>query len=272
MTTTSHTRTALITGASEGIGRALAVVMANDGWNLVVVARRESLLDDLAAEIKSRALARAPSTTPRVVVIAVDLTSERERQRLIEQLRTEDIQIDALVNNAGFGLYGLFHTQDSSLHRAMIDLNLTALVDLTRQLLPEMIARGRGMVMNIASTASFQAVPTNALYAATKAMVLSFSEAIAEELSGTGVTVTCLCPGVTRTGFARVAGADHLDVDFRGALTAEEVARIGYRAMLKGKRIKITGRMNTLLAFGTRFVSRHFATSLAMKVMRKRRT
>lgn len=257
-------RTALITGASEGIGRELARIMAADGWNLVLVARREDLLANLATSL-------IVEYNVKCAVIAADLADPKIVPKITEKLSERKVAIDALINNAGFGQYGLFAKVDDAPFRSMVEVNITALIGLTRALLPEMIERGRGRVMNVASTAAFQPIPTNAIYGATKAFVLSFSEALATELTGTGVTVTCLCPGVTRTGFARVAGASHLDTDFRGAMSAEEVARQGYDAMMAGKRTIVTGRVNAFLAFCTRLVPRSLAANIAYRLMKKRR-
>jgi len=260
---TFRERTALITGASEGIGLELARIMAADGWNLVLVARRGEILSELAAElIRQHGI--------KCAAIPADLSDRESVQQIIEKLSARNVTIDALVNNAGFGRYGLFVNVTGDLYTPMVSVNITSLVALTKALLPGMIERKSGWVMNVGSTASFQPVPVNAVYGATKAFVLSFSEALATELQGSGVTVTCLCPGVTKTGFARVAGATHLDVDFRGAMTAEEVARLGYEAMLAGTRTVVTGRMNTFLAFCTRLVPRSLAANVAYKVMKKR--
>lgn len=258
-------RTALITGASEGIGRELARVMAKEGWNLVLVARREEILTELAAGL-------IVEHGVKCAVIAVDLAEPESVGMIAQKLRERNVAVDALINNAGFGRYGLFADVDETAFRSMIEVNVTALTNLTRAMLPGMIERKRGWVMNVGSTASFQPVPFSAVYGATKAFVLSFSEALATELEGTGVTVTCVCPGVTETGFARVAGASKQEVDFRGALSAGEVARLGYAAMMKGKRTVVTGGMNAVLAFGTRLISRKMAAGIAFKLMKKRRS
>ena len=242
---------ALITGASEGIGYEIAKVMAADGWNLRLVVRQENLLASIAADLILKHAVKC-------AVIPADLSNRDSVPVIMGKLAERKVSIDALINNAGFGYYGLFAGQERAQLQRMIDVNTTALMSLTRELLPGMIERKRGWVLNVASTAAFQPVPTSALYGATKAFVLSFSEALASELKGSGVSVTCLCPGVTRTGFAQAAGATHQDIDFRGAKSAEEVARLGYRAMLEGKRSVVAGRMNRFLAVCTRLVPTKF--------------
>jgi len=204
-------------------------------------------------------------------VIVADLSLPAAAAEIFATLAERKVTIDALVNNAGFGYYGWFVEQDIEPLLRMIEVNISSLMRLTRLILPGMTERRRGWVMNVGSTASFQAVPSSNVYAATKAFVLSYSISLSTELKGTGVTVTCLCPGVTKTGFARVAGAKHLDTDFRGAMRAEEVARLGYEAMMKGKQVVVTGGMNRVLAFANRFVPRGLAARIAMRVMKRRR-
>ncbi len=260
----NKSHTALITGASEGIGYELAKIMAADGWNLVLVARREDILRDLATNLILKHGIKCAA-------VPADLSNPKSVTNIIEKLSDHKVKIDALINNAGFGYYGMFDGQTFEPLQSMIEVNISSLISLTKAFLPGMIERKHGLVMNVASTAAFQPVPTNAVYGATKAFVLSFSEALATELKGTGVTVTCLCPGVTRTGFARVAGADHLDVDFRGAMSADGVARLGYRAMMAGRRTVVTGGMNKFLAFCTRLAPRSLAANVAFALMKKRR-
>jgi len=256
-------RVALITGASEGIGWELARVMAADGWNLILVARREELLAELAAQLNEQHQIKTD-------VIVQDLAALEAAARIMARLDERGYKIDALINNAGFGCYGYFIQQSEERLLSMLDVNIKALVCLTRRLAPGMVERGRGWIMNVASTAAFQAVPTNAVYAATKAFVLSFSEALAVELKNTGVAVSALCPGVTFTGFQRVAGAEHLFYK-RGAMTAAEVARLGYRAMLRGQRVKVTGGFNEFLVQSVRFAPRWLAAEAAFKITQKRR-
>src|SRR3954465_2902869 len=193
---------ALVTGASAGIGRELAKILAREGHDLLLVARREPDLTPLAAELKEQYDADSR-------VITADLAKPRAAQTLVKELGPTTT-VDVLVNNAGFGGHGAFWERERDADLRQIAVNVTALTDLTRLLLPGMVERHRGRILNVASTAAFQPGPLMAVYYATKAYVLSFSQALAEELSGTGVTVTTLCPGVTETEFQQVAGAEGL--------------------------------------------------------------
>ncbi|HLN57107.1 MAG TPA: SDR family oxidoreductase, partial [Thermoanaerobaculia bacterium] len=190
---------ALVTGASSGIGKELARLIAADGYDLVLVARRQERLEELARE-----LSVAHGVSARV--IAADLADPDSPKRIVEELEAERIAVDVLVNNAGFGIYGRLWNSDITRQLEIIQVNVVALTDLTGRLLPGMVSRKRGRIVNVASTAAFQPGPYQAVYYATKAYVLSFSEAIAEELKGTGVTVTALCPGPTTTEFQEAAG------------------------------------------------------------------
>jgi uncharacterized protein len=236
----SHTRpVALITGASSGIGEELAKVMARGGFDLVAVARREAELNRLAGELRER-----HGTT--VTVLAVDLASPGAGGDLERRVAATGLEIEVLVNCAGFGGTGAFADSDPDRVMRMLAVNVVALTDLTRRFLPAMTARGSGRVMNVASTAAFQPGPFMAVYYASKAYVLSFTEALAEELSGTGVTATALCPGVVITGFQAASGVDphsHL-VRSAAVKTVEEVAAAGYQAMMRGKRVEIPGTLN----------------------------
>ncbi len=241
--------TALITGASSGIGLELARVFAGDGWDLALTARREERLAELAGELE-----RAHGATVRV--LPADLARPGAAAELFEQLRRDGVAIEAVVNNAGFGLNGLLLGQDPEVHAAMIQVNVAALTRLTRLCLPPMLERASGYVLNVASTAAFQPGPRMAVYYATKAYVLSFTEAIAEEVHGSGVRVSCLCPGPTTTGFAAVAGMEDSNLFKLGAMDAATVARAGYRGMLKGRAVVIPGLLNRLAAFSIRFSPR----------------
>jgi uncharacterized protein len=228
---------ALVTGASAGIGRELADILAREGHDLVLVARREPELTDLARELKERHGADSR-------VLTADLSAPDAATQLVESLGA-GTAVDVLVNNAGFGGHGAFAERDRDEEMRMIAVNVTALTDLTKQLVPGMVARGRGRILNVASTAAFQPGPFMAVYYATKAYVLSFSEALHEELSGTGVTVTCLCPGVTKTEFQKVAGVEEVPLT-QGPLsmTARAVAESAYSGLAKGRRLVIPGVHN----------------------------
>jgi short-subunit dehydrogenase len=239
--------TALITGASGGLGEQFATLFAKDGTNLVVVARSVERLERLKEELE-----HAYGIT--VTVLPADLSQAEGVDALVRVLEERNVLIDILVNNAGFGQFGLLQEIPLAKHREMIRLNVEALTVLTRYLLPGMLARKRGRILNVASTAAFQPGPLMAVYFATKAYVLSFSMALSEELRGTGVTVTCLCPGPTRTGFQEHAAMARSRL-FRGRTQdALSVARTGYDALRKGRRLVIAGLRNRLLAFLTRFL------------------
>jgi len=251
-------RTALITGASSGIGLELARLFAADKWDVALVARSEGKLQELATELQS-----AHGIQARVV--AADLAKPDAPATIISALH--DIEIDALVNNAGFGLGGEFAKTDLNAELEMIQVNVTALTHLTKLVLPAMIARRRGAILNVASTASFQPGPLMAVYYATKAYVLSFSEAIADELRNSGVTVTALCPGPTETGFASAANMESATLfKMMRPADAKSVARAGYDAMKSGKRIVIPGAKNKLLTQSIRVSPRRLVTTIVRKM------
>jgi short-subunit dehydrogenase len=253
-------QTALITGASSGIGLELAKLFAGDRHRVILVARESERLRRAAAEIGEIAGA-APQ------VIACDLADRESASRIHTEVA--GTVIDYVVNNAGFGLGGEFSKTDRRTELDMIQVNVTSLVDLTKLMLPAMVARKSGKIMNVASTAAFQPGPLMAIYYASKAFVLSFSEAIAEELAGSGVTVTALCPGPTASDFQRRAAIEHVKLvknKSLGMMSSEEVAKIGYRGMMDGKVIVIPGLMNKLgvqsLRLGPRSIIRKAAKKL----------
>lgn len=241
---TSSTRPrALVTGASSGIGVELARQLARDGHDLVLSARSVAPMDTLAAELGSYGAG--------AVVIPADLSRAGAAAALVHDIETRGLQIDVLINNAGLGAIGRFDQLGHERISEMLGVNVVALTELTRLLLPGMVARRRGKVMLLASTASFQPGPRMAAYFATKAYVLSLGEALAYELRGTGVTVTTVCPGATATNFFKVAGAS--EIALKPAMSASEVARIGYRALKAGRRVVITGTLNRILAVGGKY-------------------
>ena len=244
---------ALITGASGGIGLELARIFAREGYGLVLVARSRGRLSEIAAELKP---------TP-VQAIVKDLTLDGAA----EEVHREVPKVDVLVNNAGYGVYGPFVQTPLADELGMLQLNMTALVILTKLYLPGMVAAKSGKVLNVASTAAFQPGPLMALYYATKAFVLSFSEAIASELEGTGVTVTALCPGPTATGFqARTKLENSRLIKRMKVMDARTVAEAGYRGLMAGKPLVIPGLMNKLLAQSVRFSPRRLVTKIARKM------
>lgn len=251
---------ALITGASSGIGRELAKLYAADSYDIVLVARRLELLNALATELQA-------IQPIQVHTIAADLGQHQAGKLLVSDLESRGIQVDALVNNAGFGLLGPFSEADQAKMLEMVQLNVTTLVELTGLLLPGMVQRGHGHVLNVASTAAFQPGPLMAVYYATKAFVLSFSEAIAEELRGSGVTVTALCPGPTRTGFGEVAGMQKTGLfDGPNVLDTASVAQAGYRAAQRGQFSVVPGFLNRLLVFSVRLMPRWLIRKLIKQV------
>jgi short-subunit dehydrogenase len=242
--------TALVTGASSGIGRELARVFARNGHGLVLAARRVDELNALAAELRDKF--KVP-----VACLRADLATTLGPQKLFDDVTAAGLTVDMIVNNAGFGLLGPFMESDGHRLREMLDVNVSALTRLTRLFLPGMVGRKVGWVLNVASTAAFQPGPLMAAYYATKAYVLSLSEALAYELRDTGVTVTCLCPGPTATEFSDVAGATKTKLFKKGRLmTATAVAEAGYAGLMAGKRVVIPGFQNRLLARLSPFLPR----------------
>jgi short-subunit dehydrogenase len=255
--------TALITGASNGIGLELAKIHASKGDDLVLVARNIKRLDELKAEILKQYKVN-------IYNINKDLSLPDAAQEVYDETKKQNIRIDYLINNAGFGEFGMFTETDWNKELQMINLNITALTQFTKLFLKDMVQRRSGKIMNVASTAAFQSGPTMAVYFATKAYVLSFSEAIANEVSNQGVTVTILCPGATESGFqAAAAMEDSGLVKGRKLPTSKEVAEYGYAAMMKGKTVAIHGLMNYIMANSVRFVPRSFVVKLTRKIQDK---
>jgi uncharacterized protein len=248
--------TVLITGASGGIGYEVARLFARDRHDLVLVARSGDKLAQIANELQPHGVT--------VKTFSLDLTAGPSRRFLFDQLQREGVAIDILVNNAGFGAFGEFAKMPEEQIFGQIQLNIVALTELTRLFLPRMIGRGSGRVMNVASTAGFQPGPLMAVYYATKAYVISFSEAIANEVHDSGVSVTCFCPGATHTGFAERAGNDKSRLFKQlGAMSAEKVALDGYRAVMEGRTLAISGAQNWLVAQSTRFAPRKLVTAIS---------
>jgi short-subunit dehydrogenase len=231
--------TALITGASSGLGAEFAKLFAADGCDLVLIARRKERLERLAKELQ----AKHPI---QVFVLAEDLSRPETPQRVFQDLSANEIEIDTVVNCAGFGLVGT--VVELSLQRQLdtVEVNIAALTKLTRLFLPSMLERRRGAVLNVASTAAFQPGPNMATYYATKAYVLSFTEALAFELRGTGVKVSCVCPGPTATEFGVASGTANSPVSRLGTLDPAKVARQAYRGLKKGKPLMVPGLMHKL--------------------------
>lgn len=246
-------RTALITGASGGIGEAVALQLAEQGADVVLVARSADRLSEVADRIRQTYGVRADT-------IAADLATDAGVEQVISGL--QDRRIDILIPNAGVGAHGSFVDESEHRSRVQVDLNCNAVVRLVHAFLPGMLARGVGGVMTVASTAAFQPTPGMAVYGATKAFVLSFTEALWDETRGRGVRILALCPGPTETGFfAAAGGGDYLD---RGRQTAEAVARVGLAAFARpGGPTVISGIANTVTASAHRFVPRALMARLA---------
>lgn len=255
--------TALITGASNGIGLELAMVHAATGGDLVLVARNAQKLQELKNKIESLYKVQ-------VLILVMDLSKPGSASELYEETKKHGVQIHSLINNAGFGDFGLFHQSNWKKTEEMIQLNITTLTHLCHLFAADMVKAKSGRIMNVASTAAFQSGPTMAVYYATKAYVLSFSEAIHNELSEYGVTVTALCPGATTSGFQEAAAMQESKlVKGKKLPSSEEVAVYGYKAMLKGKPVAIHGTMNAIMANAVRFIPRAWAVKIVRSIQDK---
>jgi len=246
----------LITGASEGMGREFAKVFARNGYPLILVARNKERL-----AVLSQGLTGSYSVDVRT--IALDLSAPDAPASLKASLDSQNICVDILINNAGSGIHGLFHAMDWNATEKMLSLNMISTTHLTRLFLPKMIEKGSGKILNVASTAAFQPGPFMACYFASKAYVLSFTEALAEELSGTGVTVTAFCPGPTKTQFQKRSGTEAIREN-SFAMKAAPAVEAAFRGLMKGKRIVIPGFTNKLLAVLVRLAPKR----LVLKVTR----
>ena len=260
MPTMPAAETVLVTGASSGIGAELARAFARSGSSLVLTARSVDRLEALAAELRQKGAAA-------VRVVVADLALADGPGRLVQRLVEDGVQVDVLVNNAGYAAFGALTETRWPEEAGMLQLNVVTLTELTKRLLPGMVQRKRGGVLNVASTAAFQPGPLMAVYYATKAYVLSFSEAIAEELRDSGVSVTALCPGPTTSGFqARAAMEDSRLVKGRRLMDAASVAQAGYEGFRRGDRVVIPGVMNWLLAQSVRLTPRRWVTRMVYKM------
>jgi short-subunit dehydrogenase len=251
-----YQKTALITGSASGIGYELARIFAADNYNLVLVDRNELKLQEIAIEFQEK-------FNLIIRTIVKDLSLSTSPEEIFTELQQAGIKIDILVNNAGFGTYGLFNETNLNTELEMLQVNLVCLTHLTKLFLKDMVKQRNGKILNVASAAAFQPGPLMAVYFATKAYVLSFSEAIANELEGTGVTVTVLCPGSTISAFHERTGmADSKLVKGQKMMDAKTVAQIGYDALMRGKTIAIPGLLNKILAKIVGFVPRRLVTKV----------
>ncbi|MBM7037227.1 SDR family NAD(P)-dependent oxidoreductase [Vibrio ulleungensis] len=254
--------TALITGASGGIGLELATIHAQKGGDLVLVARSEAKLNALKHELEAK-------HGVNVTVVTSDLSQPNAAQELFEHTEALNLQIDTLINNAGFGGHGKFHERALSDEQAMMQLNMVTLTDLTHFYLKGMVSRNRGQILNVSSTASFIPGPLQAVYFATKAYVTSFSQAIAEEVKESNVTVTALCPGAVATGFASASDLDDVDL-FKNAKSAKSVAECGYRAMEQGDLVAFNeAPLKFMLNWITPLLPRNLVLKISRKTMEK---
>ena len=256
-------KTALITGASSGIGKELAIIHAKNGGNLVIVARREKSLLNLKYSLQDE-------YGVDVEVIVQDLQVDNAAQLVFDQIASKNITIDYLINNAGFGDNQLFKQSDPIRNRMMMQLNMNALTELTHLFVSYWIEnKVCGKIMNVASTAAFQAVPYFALYAATKAFVLSFSEGLSLELKNDNITVTALCPGPTKTEFAANSNMDQDLADHKMLPTAEDVARFGYKKMIRGQSVAVHGILNKAGTTSGKLFPRKISAYVAGQIMKK---
>ncbi len=255
---------ALITGASGGIGLELARLCAKGGHDVILVARNGPKLEEVGKYLAGMYQVRAE-------VIVADLADPEAPQAIMTEIGARGLGVDVLVNNAGFGHWGLFGRAELGRQLDMIQLNVTALTELTRLVLPRMVTQRKGRILNVASTAGFAPGPLMAVYYATKAYVISFSQAIDNELRGTGITVTALCPGPTRTGFAAGAGMTDSNLfNQPGVMAVEPVALAGYRGMMRGQPVVVPGLINKLLTFGIRTSPRWLLVRITRRFQERR--
>jgi short-subunit dehydrogenase len=253
-------KTALITGASSGIGYELTKLFARDGLNLVLVARDQTRLAQIGEELHR-------SFNVSATIIPKDLAQARAADELFHELQRTGVEVDILVNNAGFNVYGPFAETDAQQELQMLQLHVVTLTQLTKLVLPGMIKRQFGKILNMGSTGSFAPGPYDAVYCASKAYVLSFSEALAEELRGTGVTITTVCPGATKTAFAQRAGMSDTKLFQGRLLSAAKVAQTGYRALLHGRTSVVVGRANKLMTFALRLTPRNLVARMSKRIL-----
>lgn len=256
-------KTALVTGASEGIGYEFCQLLAKDGYSVVLTARNQQRLEQRAAELQKYNI--------ETVVIAEDLSKVDACKNLFRQLQEKNIEIDILINNAGFATFGMYSTTSLETETQLLQVNVVALTQLTKLFLPAMLKKGAGKIMNVGSMAGFVPGPGMAVYYASKAYVMSFSEALANELAGTGVNVTLLCPGPTTTEFqARAGMADSKLFKLVKPMTALAVAEEGYRGMMRSESIVITGAINQISAAITKFIPRKAVTAMVRRIQEER--
>lgn len=256
-------KTVLITGASSGIGLEFSKIFAMNGYNLVLVSQNKEKLE------KAKSIISMENNKVEIVTIAKNLATPSAPKEIFDYTQQNSINIDILVNNAGIQVYGNFHDVNIEDTINLMYVNMFAMTKLTRLYIDGMIKRREGKILNLASTGAFQPCPLNSAYCASKAFVLHLSEGIGEELKGTGVTVTTLCPGATKTNFAKRANIENIKIFKGNLLDPSRVAEIGYRALMKGKSVVITGLSNKLVAESVRFIPRSMVTKIGMNMMKE---
>lgn len=256
-------KTVLITGASNGIGLELSKIFARNGYNLVMVSQNAANLE------KAKMIVLKENSKVEILTIAKNLAEPSSPEEIFKYTDENSIQIDILVNNAGVQVYGNFHGADIDSVSQMMNLNMFAVAKLTRLFVDGMIKRGDGKILNVASTGAFQPCPLNSAYCGSKAFVLYLSEAMAEELKGTGVTITTLCPGATKTNFAKRAEIEDIKLFKGNTSEPSKVAKVGYKALMKGKPVAIAGIYNKILAQSVRFLPRFMVVKVGMSMMKK---
>lgn len=255
--------TVLITGATTGIGYELSRLFAMNGYNLVIIARNQSQLERLRQQWENEFHVT-------IHVIVKDLSSPSSVPEIMNYLNKNNIEIDILINNAGFGLYGPFIETPIERELEMIQVNIVALTHLTKCLIPHMLRKKKGKILNVASIAAFQSGPLMSVYYATKAYVLSFSEALTNELADHGILVSVLCPGPTNTEFEKRANLQQSNLFRRNVMNPEEVARIAFRQFMKGKTMIVPGATNWILVRSTRFLPRKVVTGIVRRIQSER--
>lgn len=259
-----QTNTALVTGASSGIGMELARILAREGHNLLITARRQDRLSQLQKELEAE-------FDVDVRTFTADLAENGAPRKLFDFAKKHSLTVDVLVNNAGIGDYGFFHESDWDRQATILDLNIRALTHLTHLFLPSMIELERAYILNVASTAAFQPGPLMSVYYATKSYVLSFGEAIANELQDTGVTVTTLCPGPTESEFQKLANMEKSKLfDRLPVATSKQVAEYGYKTMKKGKRVAVFGFLNKFIPKTVGIFPRKFVTACVRFIQQRK--
>jgi uncharacterized protein len=251
--------TALITGASSGIGYELAKLFAKDNYNLVLVSRDEKKLEGLKKEFTKKGV--------KVTVIRKDLSEKKAPEEIYSELKNKKIEVDILVNNAGFGGRGFFHERPLKEDEDMMQVNMIALTNMTKLFLAPMVKRRKGRILNIASVAAFLPGPLMAVYYASKSYVLSFSEALANEVKDKGIIVTVLCPGPTKTKFFERSNINESAYLRKSMMDADKVALIGYKGLMEGKTVVIPGFLNNIQVFFMRFLPRPFLAKVARRLV-----